>query len=75
MSAAPARRLGVRKIEKWVTADGREWPDAASAAEHQRLTRLREWFAAQLPLNLRDCADSLARAFDEEFAYSPRNPK
>lgn len=74
--SAPARRLGVRKVERWVTADGREWPDAASATEHQRLARLREWFEEHLPtlLEAPDASD-LARAFDRDFAYSPRNSK
>ena len=58
----------IRKVERWITPDGREWPDAASAAEHQRLARLREWFERNVGGN----AEGFAFDFDREFAHTPR---
>jgi len=75
------RRLGVRKVERWITPDGREWPNAAEAAEHQRLAILREWFDENVVgIDFENSsvpegghANALARAFDEKFAYTRRS--
>ena len=60
---------GLRKVTRWVTADGREWPDARAAAEHERHRRLVEWFLDNVGS---ERAERLAKSFDSEFSAMPR---
>ena len=67
---APRTPRGIRRTIKWTTPDGKEWPDAESAAEHARLAPLQEWFERRFGGAFDTAA--LARQFDAEFSALPR---